>query len=684
MLPAAPPGAEPAAATEPQITAGAEQPIEAQLAPGSDLHQKVLAKINSRIDLSKRIIGQRYKAMNRVDEKMRMYMNLTDPAVKGDGTIDTTKKEMPFQRSVVIPASYAVHEVRKTQLLSIAMNREPFMQLEGRGPEDVRRAKLLEAVLSYDAQLMQIKPILWSLFQDADKYGFGVIYDVWEDELGWVKTPPPIMALPIPPMLYPAVAKFLPSLFAVGKKWGTRRSFCKWANVDPYTYYPDPRVPISKPQEGEFVGHQSKRGFTYLLEHSKETSEDGVYFNLEEAKKHPSTGRQEGPGRSSAFTADLTLKEGPDAEDPGYFELDHLQVKIVPRDWQLGESDFPEIWWFTVANKTTIIRAHPSPYDHGEFTYAVAETNHDPHVIFNPGTIENAEGLQRLIDWFFNSRAENIRKALNDQFVYDPTAIEEEDLLNPGPMSHIRLSQEGQRRAREGVPINQMLSQFAVSDLTGAHFDMANYAFDMMQRMTAASDPSQGVQTKERRTLGEVQSILAASSQRVATLYQIIDALCFTPLAYRSVANRQQFTSEEQYFRIAGDLAKEMGAQGDRIPVGPLDIQGNFDYVPHTGALPADPARDAELWIKMLELGGQFAAVPGIGVPNPVDGKALDFREVYAEAFRRAGVKDVERFFSVMGVMTPMLGGGPPQVMPDEMVAAGVQQGNLAPMPPVA
>jgi hypothetical protein len=652
--------------------AGPEGPLEQRLAPGSSLHQELVGRLTARLDLSRRHISKRYDDWTRTDEHVRLFLDLSRRARKGDRTADPDKREMPFERSVCIPVTAAILLVRLTQLIAIFTSRSPMIQLEGRAPEDVRPAKLMEALMAYDLTQMRDVLVFWALCQDADKYGLGVLYDTWEEESGYR-----LMTANVPPVLRP-VLKMLGLLPGPQKAWGVLRAYNRWLPVDPFSYWPDPRVPMSQVQRGEFVGHREYQGLMYLKERERQPDGTGLYFNLDELGKLGAGGGSRVTSGAAAATGDqgrarfaaehFSLRQSPDEADKGFYAIDHLQVKLIPRAWKLGEQDRPEIWWFTLAEEQLIIRAHGCSYAHGEFTYAAAEAHPDEHALFNPGMEENLDGLQRTIDWLVNSHIENTRKFINDSLLYSPALIEEADLLNPGPAKHIRTTQKADEMILNGqLQLAQCLYQFPFVDVTAPHLKTANVLFDFAQRLASISDPQMSQTTDDKRTLGEVQQVVAASSQRLAMLARLIDCMAIRPLAQRMVTNRQQFTTEPQFVRITGELAQEFGG-AERILVAPEDLGGSFDYIAHTGVLPPDPERMAGVWMQLFSA---LTKAPLLLQPTP-DGKQLDVYEVFNEGARAMGIKDIEKFYKPMMPTAPA-------VLPDAALAAGVQAGNVVP-----
>lgn len=665
------------------ITAGKDIPISKRLElkgdQGNEFHSKILGRIKQRLKLSQEYISDRYDEWNRVDEHVRLYIDLSRRARLADKSEGSRTAEMPFQRAIVVPMSYAILTTRLSQYMSMFTSRGSLLEIEGRSSEDVMSAKKMEALLSYDIAQNNGLLAWYQLVQDAEKYGVGIMYDSWEEEYGWVTKRTPPTGIP----WQDAVMKVL---MPPKREWKKVREYNSWSAVDPYCYWPDPRVCKNDLQNSEYMGHRIFRGKMYLVERSEKNG--GPYFNIDNVDKFIGKASIDvNRARMAGGMSEYNVRDYADDKDRGFFTLDPMQIKVIPKEWELGTSEEPEIWWFNVLEEGLVIRCHRSPYDHNQFTYSVAESNYDAHCLFNPGTIENLDGLQRMMNWALNSTIENRMKALNDAIIYGPSFIEEDDLLYPGPMKHVRLTELGEQLVTGGKrEISQFWQQLTLMDVTQGNLSTFQLLFDMAQRMTAASDPIMGQQTKKRMTLGEMNQLAVQGSQRMSLNAKIMDMMALQPLAYRSIANRQQFTTLQQAVRILGELAKTVGKDRDIIGVG--DIQGNFDYVPHSGMVSPDPARLAQTWIQILGVGskmGEYLLKPG------PDGKAIDMRKIFEEIARCLGVKNMDQFYMQVQQQPLQPGMGQPgqpgmpapradvRIMPDEQVQRGVQAGNVVP-----
>ena len=648
----------------PKIESMPGQPLHDRIMQDEEFERKILERLKRRRDYAVRNIEYRYKEWDRVREHMSMYVNLDRKARKGDKTVDTKAVEMPFQRSVVVPATYATLHVLLAQILSIYSARKPMFQISGIGPEDKLRAKIMEVMLDYDSRQSQAYSVLYSLFLDALTTGMGVVYDSWEIEEGntWKHTPLEVPG--VPPELLRAMLG--PLAFTPVKEWGVKREYNRWRTIDPYRVRKDPRVPLSRLQEGEFFGHQFDAAYNYF---AKRQMPNGPFFNVE-ALQDIKLGRTkmseykgyDGINESQPMESGHRMNE----KYGDFYTGETMVVECIPSDWGLENTDNPSKYLFTWVEDRKIVRAHELQNWHQEFPYSGVETDPDFHASVSPGQGELIEGLQRVINWLYNSHIENITAVLNNRWVYSPRFVNEMDLDYGGPGENIRLSNEAVEMMLSGEVQNvqQFLFQMPTQDVTGSSYIPAmEKTYSFLQLLTGANDPLSGIPTPTERSATEVQTITAKATDRIAIMTRLMDEGGVQPLMRRAVSNRQQFTRMERYYRIVGDFQRSLGI--DTIFATLQDIQGDFDYEPISGIMPEDPRRSAASWSNLLAGAGQ---IPQLQQPGP-DGMMLDFREIFKTIAEKQGITDIDRFF--MDV----------QVQPDEQVAAGAEAGNLAQVP---
>jgi len=660
-----------------------DRPIEERLRYGTSFHAEILSRLNARQRLAERNIASRWEDWNRVDESCSLYIDLARNVRTADKGSKQNKKEMPWERAIVVPMSYAILQTYLTQLLSIFTKRDPILEISGTGPEDMRSAKVMQSVLAYDQRQTNFLVQLYTILQDAVKYGMGTFYDCWTDKYGWkfAKRPPnPFQDfLGVPP---------------VERTWDLVKQHNSVEAIDPRLTWVDPRVSLSNGQRGEFGGHRAFCSYLELLEGAQKNG--GPYFNIEYVSKLGGGGITRRDTTIARSLKHFQMTGSMDDKDKGFHCKDVMSIKLIPRDWKLGDGERPEIWQFAWVDKTVVIRCHQSEYQHQEIPYAACESNVDKHVTYNPGAIENLDGLQRFMNWFYNSHVANVMRHLNNSMLYSPTLVEELDILNPTAAGHYRLSALGEKLLQEGrISMDAVIHQLHKVDVTSGMLGEVNQLFDWGMRMTGASDAMQAQVTSDKRTLGEINQANAGASARMGYYAQLIDSMAMLQMAQRWIVNRQQFTDKEGWFRISGEFAREMAGTGDPryqngfIMVTPDDLAGDFDYVPRSGPMPSDPADSLQAWQMLSET---LAKSPTLLTMPDSQGRVIDPIELFKEMCRTPlGIRNIDSYFKSLQPPPPPPGMAPPgappmpgqapvTVMPDEQVAQQRQAGNIIPM----
>jgi len=165
----------------------------------------------------------------------------------------------------------------------------------------------------------------------------------------------------------------------------------------------------------------------------------------------------------------------------------------------------------------------------------------------------------------------------------------------------------------------------------------------------------------KRQQATVMQGMVQLASARHKVTAQILSALGIRRWARRQVANIQQNMDEPMFVRITGQRAKSVGLdpyQAHILEVDPEEIAGDYDYPPHTGDVPVDPARMVEVWKEILF---GVAKIPQLA-------QRFDLVEIFRTMVQNAGVKNIDAYL----VKT--------EVAPDEDVMARQQRGDVIPI----
>lgn len=611
-------------------------------------HEKIMDEIRKRWRFSYRKMSQQYVKWARMEDEFVAYMPAKEADVKRDNERKLDGK--PHYTTVFVPHAYAMLLAAHTYWTSVFLARSPIMQFAGRHGESEQSVAALESLIDYQVNVggMLVPLYIWLL--DPGKYSFGVIGVNWEQDhirtTELVMEPRTIMGIP----LIGTERRIKRSKDIMGYE-GNRLY-----NVRPYDFFPDPRFTISQFQKGEFCGRYFETSLNLLARRQ----EDGIYYNIEEVKKvKPSeflrslgSSRLELPNQN-ASTATATWESG-NISDMSSTSLDfygllEMCIELIPSDWGLGSGTYPEKWVFTVGNDAVILSAQPLGYYHDRFPFQVIEFEVEGYGMFKRSMLEQLKPMNDVLTWLFNSHFYNVRKALNDQFVIDPSRIMMKDALDPEPGRMMRL-----KPTAYGTDPATAIKQLQVTDVTQNNIRDAAFVMDLMARLVGVNDNIMGmINSGGRKSATEVRTSSSFGVNRLKTNSEFFSAQGFAPLAQMLLQNTQQKYDDNKKFRVAGSLLSDMNPYMD---VSPEAIAGFYDYIPVDGTMPVDRFAMAALW---RELMGQMVSMPDVMMQ-------YDFGKIFTYVAQLAGVKNLSQFKI--------------QVAPAERLAQLAQQGNVIPL----
>lgn len=612
------------------------QPEVVELQLLSEKHRHVVEKLRDRKTAGRRNRSKRAAFWGRAEDLFQGYIPVT--------ALDQAKKNIrdsgiPQYTTVTIPYAYATLMTMHTYLSSVFLSRSPVMQLQGRHAETVQQEQGLETLLDYQMNVGGNLVPLYVWLMDAGKYGEGILVHYWDEDTNLI------------PQLVEVPDKFLG--FPTGntkKQWQQvpviNYQGNRYLNIKPKDFYHDPTVTASQLQRGEFVGWTRLVSRNYI----KRKAAEGYYFNTENLKPFSRTGdtilAQSNSDTTPQQDFDYTLIGG---EQPSACMLDEVVIELVPSEWKLAPRDNLEKWVFTWANEDTIIGCQPLGLYHNKFPVDVAEYEVEGYNLSKRGMLEIIEPLNNTLDWLFNTHFYNVRKALNNEWIYDPSVLSQKDVERPGPGKLVRVRPE-----RYGADIQKSFYQVQVMDVTQNHIRDAQLIVEMMQRLTGVNDSVMGVLGTNRRTATEVRTSSSFAVNRLKTLCEYISAMAFGPLTEKSVANTQQLYDQQEVFRIRGADGRQT------ISVDAQSIAGSYDYIPVDGTMPIDRMAQAQMFGQLMQ---QMAAFPPIA-------QRTDFLGMFA--FLAKNLMNVKNFDSFMIQAN---------VQPQGAIAPQVQAGNLVPIP---
>lgn len=600
-----------------------------------DIHSRVKDYLVERIEYSEREM-QKFKPRWRVNEKKyQAYVTLPkwEEALKDLNDTGAPPKVV----SIVVPYTFATISTIVTYLIHTYAGRKPMFQVGTNKAETAASARNMEIVLQYNADHTRLIKHLFQFLLDGQQYGVSILRCQWskEEKIRTIWKNQTLLGIQTP------------------KKVKVREKAVTYegnevCSIDPYMFYPDPRVPMSEVnRRGEWVFWKSNEG-----KHALKTLEkDGKVFyvdkigatpndrygisNLESDRSLQAGGESE-PGRAKGDSATNKISN--------FIEVFQGSATIIPAELGLGEETYPVKYLFTIANKCQIIQAQPLELDHDMHPVVVSEPYTMGYSFGHLGMSDYLNPMQDCMSWLINSHMDNVRTALNNMFVFDPSRIEMQDLKNPGAGKLIRA-----KKAAYGTDLSEAIKQFQVQDVTQGHIRDFQLFMKIGDAMSSITDNLRGQQDSGgRKTATEVRTSGEAAASRLAALARFISAQALTDLTEQMCLNNQQNLSDEFFIEVVGQDGLE-----NHIRISPEHLTGDFQYPIHDGTLPLDRVALLDVWKEIFL---------GVAQDQQLRG-SFDVLEMFKYLAELGGAKNIERFEI--------------KAAPDQMIDQQAQAGNI-------
>lgn len=603
---------------------------------GTERHQKLLDAITQRHRYSYDAMSQKYTDFRGLEELDLAYIPETEANALRRGKREAGK---PQYTTINLPYSYAIKQSAHMYLSSVFLARSPVHQFSGMGEETQSNEMAVETLIDYQVRVGRGLGPYYVWLHDMCKYGFGIIGTYWDHEQSYVSRIEERERLYLG-MIPTGKMEKIRTTTKVDGYVGNRVY-----NVSPYEAFPDPRVPLNRLQDGEFFGRMTQVGWNGILKKHQAKQ----YYNIDVLSVNKTSNFF--PGTDQHRSSQIIMPENTDSitigqeEKVSVIQLLEFYWELVPSDWGLGSSKYPEKWVFTVANGAIIISAQPLGLLHNKFPFDVIESDFDGYALFKRSILEVSKPLNEVMTWLINAHFHNVRKVLNDQLVVDPSRIVMKDLTDPDAGRLIRL-----KPAAYGSNAADAVHQLQVVDITRSHINDSQLVGEMMQRATGVVDSLMGMlDPGGRKTATEVRQASGFSANRLKTVAEYCSATGFSAHATKMLQSSQQLYDMQRKMRITQGVL--MNASGI-IDVTPESIAGDYDYVPVDGTMPIDRHAQMALWGQTMQ---QLSSMP--------QAQMYDFERMIDYVLKLGGIRN--------------LGGFKINLMPDNQLAAAAQRGNV-------
>ncbi len=547
---------------------GGTRTTRLKLKPGTDFHDELVKEVLFRASEAHHIMQRKFDIWNKITDQLEAYIP------KDEEEIEIEDEDRRKPTSTVVPAMFTYLDTLLTHTMSLSLDYPVFRFAPG-GPEDLGGVLKLEAVIAHQTTRAKMPLNLHTWWRDAFCYGLGVLASGWEKRTGPVTVREEVPDYDIESGVTVG-SKFITTLSEQVLYEGNFLT-----NISPYVYLPDPCVPIHEVQRGEFVGYVATDNLMSILgrEFNDNKSEDAVWFNGKYLKGLP--------GRSAYFVdSDSPVADSRyDVQERVSHPIDviHMYITLIPKDWELGSSEKPEKWVFSLANDRVIIRAQPLNLDHDMYPVAICAPDFDGYKVTPTSRMEAIWGLQHATDWLLNSHIRDQRKNVHGRYIVDPQQVMMGGLEDPDQsIIYLRPSSWG-RNPKDAIfplPVNNV-TQVNVANMSAL--------MNIMQEATGAQSPIQGTQRQggERVTAREVGVTSSSALGRITRAVEVGQLQGMQDLAFQLASNTKQLLTESTYVSIVGrmeddlndELRGELKDNNNRLPVSPLDLNVGFDVV---------------------------------------------------------------------------------------------------------
>ncbi len=632
-----------------------DYPVDLKLKPGEEDHAKLVGMVLDRARASWRVISGRHAAWDEIKRTLTAYIPLSEE--EEEVITDDTRKPV----SIVVPQSFAVLDTLMTQCMDTFLSDTVF-RYRGVGPEDTRGALLMERVVELQVERFKGALGLHTAWRDGFAYGIGASTPIWTQEIGKRLRPKTIGAR-ISDVFGQLVGgetqdEYVDEVIYEGNRIEP---------IDPYTLLPDPNVSIHQIQQGEFIGWTTHDNRMSLLTREGDRL-DGLgpegLFNIKYLRfARDRTSHFSGRSTSVETGRGMNLGDRLGSHLTNPVDVVWMYINLVPKEWKLGKGETPEKWMFAVAADTVLIAAQPLGLDHNRFPVAICAPEFDGYETSPLSRLETTYGLQKGIDWMWNSHQANQRKAINDMIIYDPMLVSAKDMEDPKPGKLVRL-----RKSAWGRGVDNVAKQLMVNDITRGNIPDMAVLIDLMERGSGATDTLQGISRKggERRSATEIRSTTSSAASRIDRAITVIAVQYMQDMGYMFASQTQQLMDADSYIQAIGsfgrELAEEYGVdvQGERALVTPGDLDMMYDVVSYSNAQKGSEFADSAL--RALE----------IAASQPELAQRVDLWRLFSHTMRLMGVRNIQDFKRDEGQTNV-------QVMPDEQVLDQADRGNLIP-----
>ena len=375
--------------------------------------------------------------------------------------------------------------------------------------------------------------------------------------------------------------------------------------------------------DAPFVAHKKKCTADYLRRMEK----TGYYKNVEKAiEENGGEGEATDYAEEIRFTTDSLDKGAEPSGDPArqMFDLYESYIQID----EDGDGILENRIIVTVGD--VILRDVENPY--GRAPFVVLRPIEDTHKFSGITLAEMVEDIQRLRTFLLRQMVDNMAQAGNSRKVYDPTRINQADLLMNLPGSPIR--------TKAGVRPADAIMELPMLPLNPVHFTVLEYATALAEQRTGVTKANKGVGDQYQQTATGQLAAINQASVRVRQIAKIIGT-GMSQLFRAMVLMNKKFLTRSVAIRLN---------EQKFLQISPDDLEGKMDLVLNVVLGSQSRQQTVINMQQLLAVLGQLVPI----LPGVLD--AGNVKTIITETVKAMGYKNADRFLPAIFQTTTDMG----------------------------
>jgi len=261
------------------------------------------------------------------------------------------------------------------------------------------------------------------------------------------------------------------------------------------------------------------------------------------------------------------------------------------------------------------------------------------------------EDIQRLRTFLLRQMVDNMAQAGNSRKVYDPTRINQADLMNNLPGAPIR--------TKAGTRPADAVLELPIQPLNPVSFTVLEYATQLAEQRTGVTKANKGVGDQYQQTATGQLAAINQASQRVRQIAKIIGS-GLSSLFRAMVLMNKKFLTREVAIRLN---------EKKYLQISPDDIEGKMDLVLNVVLGSQSRQQTIINMQQMLATFGQlYPVMPGVLDANNV-------KTIVTEMTRAMGYRNPDRFLPLAWQASPEVGNA--QIEQEKMKQAMLEGGGV-------